>query len=117
MARKRNPRLTSAQRDALPSRDFGLPRERKYPMPDAAHAIDAKARAKEELEKDRISISDYRKIIRKADKIIARHVDRAIPAAEIPDDPYWGVPPDLEMYAGRRLGILTNPGRRKYRGV
>ncbi len=30
-------RLTAEGRDELPDADFGLPRERKFPMPDAAH--------------------------------------------------------------------------------
>lgn len=30
-------RLTTAERDALPDSDYGLPERREYPMPDAAH--------------------------------------------------------------------------------
>lgn len=36
-------RLTAAERNALPDEAFGLPSERKYPMPDKSHARDAKA--------------------------------------------------------------------------
>lgn len=122
MARHNNPRLTRAQRDALPPRAFGLPKERKYPMPDVAHAIDAKARAKEDLEEGTLSIADYRKIIRKADKIIEKYVDAAIPEAEV-DDPNWAVPEDLAFYRGGRflnlfepeVEIVSNPGRRRRR--
>jgi hypothetical protein len=31
-------RLTTAQRDRLPSRDFALPKSRQYPIPDEEHA-------------------------------------------------------------------------------
>ena len=37
--------LTTAQRNRLPSRSFGLPETRQYPMPDSSHAKNAKARA------------------------------------------------------------------------
>lgn len=38
-------KLTAATKKKEPSADFGLPKERKYPMPDASHARNAKARA------------------------------------------------------------------------
>ena len=38
-------KLTTSKKKAEPNGDFGLPEERKYPMPDAAHARNAKARA------------------------------------------------------------------------
>ncbi len=38
-------KLTTAKKKAEPKSDFGLPGERKYPMPDATHARNAKARA------------------------------------------------------------------------
>jgi hypothetical protein len=37
--------LTAADRRALPASDFGEPSTRAYPMPDRAHAANAKARA------------------------------------------------------------------------
>ena len=37
--------LSSKMRNAEPASTFGLPGERKYPMPDASHAANAKARA------------------------------------------------------------------------
>lgn len=37
--------LKSKQRDKLPSEVFGLPKERKYPLNDPAHARNALARA------------------------------------------------------------------------
>ena len=38
-------RLSTSKKKAEPKSDFGLPKQRKYPMPDAAHARNAKARA------------------------------------------------------------------------
>lgn len=38
-------KLTSEQRNALPSSAFALPKERRYPIHDRTHAIDALARA------------------------------------------------------------------------
>lgn len=38
-------KLTSAQRNALPSSDFVFPAQRKFPVEDAAHARNALSRA------------------------------------------------------------------------
>ena len=79
-------RLTSKERKELPSRAFGIPSSRKYPVmvlnrsgepvPSKGHAVDAKGRAKEELEKGRIDKRQYNQIVRKADSAI-RSVDRS----------------------------------------
>lgn len=61
-------RLTTAARKAEPAKDFGLPGERKYPMPDASHARDAKARASEMEHKGRLSPAQEKKIDAKADR-------------------------------------------------
>ncbi len=63
-------KLSEKQRDKLPEKAFGLPEERKYPMPDKAHARNAKARAAQQEEKGTITQSEERKIDRKADKIL-----------------------------------------------
>lgn len=34
---RHNDRLTTAERNALPLSDYGLPQRHEYPMPDAAH--------------------------------------------------------------------------------
>lgn len=44
-ARASGGRLTAADRHALPKSDFGLPGQRKYPLPDANHARAALSRA------------------------------------------------------------------------
>jgi hypothetical protein len=43
--------LNEKKRDSLKSSTFGLPEERKYPMPDASHARNAKARASQQVKK------------------------------------------------------------------
>lgn len=65
-------RLTDKQRDKLPDEQFGLPDERKYPMPDKSHARNAKARAAQQEEKGTISAREERKIDTKADKVLDR---------------------------------------------
>ncbi len=60
--------LTTKARKRLPSSDFGLPNERKYPMPDRAHAANAKARASQQEAKGNISEAEKRKIDAKANR-------------------------------------------------
>lgn len=65
-------KLTTRKREALPDSKFGLPDERKYPMPDKAHARNAKARAAQQKERGTITAAEERKIDRKADRILDR---------------------------------------------
>jgi hypothetical protein len=65
-------KLSEKKRDRLPDSSFGLPDERKYPMPDKSHARNAKARASQQEEKGNLSSADERKIDRKADRILDR---------------------------------------------
>ena len=44
-------KLKAKQRNALSSSTFGMPGSRKYPMPDRAHAANAKARATQQVKK------------------------------------------------------------------
>ena len=44
-------KLNAKARKAIPTSEFGMPGERKYPMPDASHAANAKARAAERFGK------------------------------------------------------------------
>ena len=62
--------LTEKKRDAEPKSDFGLPEERKYPMPDKSHAANAKARASQQKKKGNLSAAEKAKIDRKADRIL-----------------------------------------------
>ena len=52
------------------SSDFGLPGERKYPMPDESHARNAKARASQQGSEGKITGAQKQKIDRKADRIL-----------------------------------------------
>jgi hypothetical protein len=63
-------KLSEKKRDSLKSSQFGLPDERKYPMPDESHARNAKARAEQQEEKGKLTASEKAKIDRKADKIL-----------------------------------------------
>ena len=63
-------RLTEKKRDSLPDSKFGLPEEHKYPMPDKAHARNAKARASQQQNAGRITAAEERKIDRKADRVL-----------------------------------------------
>ena len=60
-------KLTSKERGKLKSSTFALPKERKYPINDKAHAKNAKARASEMEHKGKISASTKAKIDAKAD--------------------------------------------------
>ena len=62
--------LTTKMRESLPTSDFGLPGERKYPMPDKAHASNAKARASQQEEEGHLSAGKKEQIDRKADRIL-----------------------------------------------
>lgn len=62
--------LTSRKRGLLDSAEFGLPGSRKYPMPDRAHAANAKARATQMVAKGKLSPSSASKIRAKANRIL-----------------------------------------------
>ena len=62
--------LDAAQRKALPKKTFGLPGERKYPMPNKSHAANAKARATQMLNRGVISEKQHAQIVAKADKVL-----------------------------------------------
>jgi hypothetical protein len=62
--------LTEKKRDSLKESTFGLPEERKYPMPDKSHARNAKARASQQEEKGTITAREKAKIDRKADRML-----------------------------------------------
>lgn len=58
--------LHAKARNALAKSTFGLPGQRKYPMPDDAHARDALGRAKAQENKGALSKSQYEEIAAKA---------------------------------------------------
>lgn len=63
-------KLTTKKRNKLPKNDFGLPGSEKYPMPDKAHAANAKARATQMVNKGKLSPSSKSKIDAKANRIL-----------------------------------------------
>jgi hypothetical protein len=65
-------KLTAKKRKKLPKSDFGMPGERKYPMPDRRHAANAKARASQMESRGRISPSTKAKIDAKANRVLSR---------------------------------------------
>ena len=64
--------LTTKARKSIPKKEFGLPGEKKYPMPDKAHAANAKARASEMEKKGKLSESSKAKIDAKANKVLKK---------------------------------------------
>jgi hypothetical protein len=63
-------KLTSKKRSKLSDSEFGLPSERKYPMPNKAHAVNAKARATQMEQRGLLSPSQKDTIDTKANKVI-----------------------------------------------
>lgn len=59
-------KLKSKKRKSLPSSSFGQPSKRKYPMPDKAHAANAKARATQQYKRGKLSASERARINAKA---------------------------------------------------
>jgi hypothetical protein len=64
--------LKAASRNKLAKSTFGLPGERKYPMPDKSHARNALARASQQLNKGALSLSQAQKIRAKAYRKLGR---------------------------------------------
>lgn len=65
-------KLTAKKRKGLSKETFGLPGERKYPMPDKSHAANAKARATQMVKKGKLSKAAKEKIDAKANKILGK---------------------------------------------
>lgn len=65
-------KLNAEKRNKMKSSTFGMPAERKYPMPDKSHAANAKARATQMEKKGKLSASAKEKIDAKANKILGK---------------------------------------------
>jgi hypothetical protein len=65
-------KLHKGVRDLLKSSTFGLPKQRKYPMPDRSHAANAKARASEMFNKGKLSAAAKAKIDAKANRKLGK---------------------------------------------
>ena len=62
--------LSTKKRNSLRPSQFGLPKEGKYPMPDMAHAANAKARATQMGKAGKLSEGSMEKIDAKANRIL-----------------------------------------------
>lgn len=62
--------LTANRRKQLRAKVFGLPAERKYPMPDAAHAGNAKARASQQFNAGNLSAGQKAQIDARANQVL-----------------------------------------------
>lgn len=65
-------KLSAKRRKGLRKSQFGMPGERKYPMPDRRHAANAKARAKQQLRRGKLSKSGYARVVAKANRVLKR---------------------------------------------
>jgi hypothetical protein len=64
--------LTTNMRKAMPDDEFGEPKARKFPLPDASHAANAKARATQQVKAGKMSPSTAKKIDAKANKVLGK---------------------------------------------
>jgi hypothetical protein len=69
--------MKAKARRKLKKSQFGLPGKRKYPMPDKAHAVNAKARAKQQRKRGKLSKAAYDKVVAKANRVIRRSSRKA----------------------------------------
>lgn len=65
-------KLTTAKRNHIPASKFGLPKERKYPMPDKEHAHLAESYATQEERKGKLSASSAARIRAKAKRMLGK---------------------------------------------
>ena len=65
-------KLDTSKRDKLPASDFAEPEKRAYPMEDAAHARNAKARASQAVKAGHMSKAEKAKIDKKADAKLSK---------------------------------------------
>ncbi len=65
--------LKAKARNREKASTFGLPGQRKYPMPDRSHAGNAKARVSQQLAKGNISPEDAAKVRHKANVVLGEN--------------------------------------------
>lgn len=64
--------MDSTTRKKLSKKVFGLPGSKRYPMPDKAHAANAKARASQMYNEGKLSASSKAKIDAKANRKLGK---------------------------------------------
>lgn len=65
-------KLDAEERREIPAKEFGLPGQRKYPMPDREHAANAKARATQMVKRGKLSAASAAKIRAKANRLLGK---------------------------------------------
>jgi hypothetical protein len=65
-------KLSSSERNKLPKSKFAEPGKRAYPVEEASHARNAKARASQAVKAGRMSASEKAKIDQKADATLKK---------------------------------------------
>lgn len=63
-------KLTTTRRNSLKASTFGLPGQRKYPMPDASHARNALARISQAEHAGKASPSEVAQVRSKAHRVL-----------------------------------------------
>lgn len=63
-------KLTTTRRSNLPAATFGMPAQRKYPMPDRSHARNALSRVSQALHEGKISDASAAKVRNKAHQVL-----------------------------------------------
>lgn len=63
-------KLNAAKRNSLKSSTFGLPKQRKYPINDRAHAANAKARATQQVKRGNLTPAQKAQIDAKANRVL-----------------------------------------------
>lgn len=62
-------KLTAKARNKLPTKKFALPAQKKYPIPDKAHAANAKARATQQYNRGNLSAGALAEVRSKANRV------------------------------------------------
>ncbi len=70
-------KLSAKQRKKLPKVEFGEPGKRAYPMPDKAHAANAKARAAQQVKAGNLSPAVAARIDAKANRVLGKGKKKA----------------------------------------
>lgn len=63
-------KLSTKSKAAIPDKKFALPEKRKFPIEDAHHAANAKARATQGEKNGTLSKADAQKVRSKANKVL-----------------------------------------------
>lgn len=61
--------LHAAQRNKLKASQFAGP-DRSYPVPDRSHAANAKARARQQLNRGNLTRAQFNRIVAKANRVL-----------------------------------------------